>query len=96
MARPQREAAAAKAGRPFSSASLGGMFGVFFRSAPPTGLAEVMTADREAFNRFFHAMLDEGVYLAPSAFEAGFVSSEHGREQIEATIAAAERAFARI
>jgi glutamate-1-semialdehyde 2,1-aminomutase len=50
------------------------MFGVYFAATPPTSYAEVMASDKEAFNRFFHAMLDAGVYLAPSAFEAGFVS----------------------
>jgi len=88
--------AAARAGRPFSAASMGGMFGIFFRAEVPTNLAEVMQSDRETFNRFFHAMLDEGVYLAPSAFEAGFVSAAHTPADITATVAAAERAFARI
>ena len=53
-----------------------------------------MACDKERFNRFFHAMLDAGVYLAPSAFEAGFVSSAHGDAEIAATIDAAEHAFA--
>ena len=52
-----------------------------------------MQADKERFNRFFHAMLDRGVYLAPSAFEAGFVSMAHGDDVIEATLAAARDAF---
>ena len=55
-----------------------------------------MACDKERFNRFFHAMLDAGVYLAPSAFEAGFVSAAHGDAEIAATIAAAERAFAAV
>ena len=70
------------------------MFGVYFRAAPPTSFAEVMRCDKERFNRFFHEMLKRGIYLAPSAYEAGFVSAAHGREQIEATIAAAREAFA--
>jgi glutamate-1-semialdehyde 2,1-aminomutase len=55
-----------------------------------------MKSDKEAFNRFFHLMLDEGVYLAPSAFEAGFVSAAHSEEDIDATIAAAKRSFAKL
>ena len=86
-----REASAA--GIPFSAASLGGMFGIFFRAAPPRSFAEVMESDRDAFNRFFHAMLERGVYLAPSAYEAGFVSSAHGEAEIAATVGAARAAF---
>jgi glutamate-1-semialdehyde 2,1-aminomutase len=78
----------------FSAASVGGMFGLFFRAQPPASFAEVMQCDREAFKRFFHAMLERGVYLAPSAFEAGFVSSAHGERELEATFAAAREAFA--
>jgi hypothetical protein len=81
------------AGVPFSAASLGGMFGLFFRASPPSTFAEVMTSDKEAFNRFFHAMLRRGIYLAPSAFEAGFVSSAHGPAEVESTLAAAREAF---
>jgi glutamate-1-semialdehyde 2,1-aminomutase len=87
-----REAAAA--GVPFSAASLGGMLGLFFRAAPPRSFAEVMQSDLDAFNRFFHAMLERGVYLAPSAYEAGFVSSAHGPAEIAATLAAARESFA--
>jgi glutamate-1-semialdehyde 2,1-aminomutase len=86
-----REAGAA--GVPFSAACAGGMFGLFFRATPPSSFAEVMQCDRAAFNRFFHAMLERGVYLAPSAFEAGFVSSTHGRAELEATFEAARAAF---
>ena len=82
------------AGAAFSGASLGGMFGLFFRASPPASFAQVMESDREAFGRFFHAMLERGVYLAPSAFEAGFVSSAHGPAELEATFAAARSAFA--
>ena len=85
---------ARSAGVTFSAASLGGMFGFFFRAAPPSSFAQVMECDREAFNRFFHAMLERGIYLAPSAFEAGFVSSAHGARELEATFAAAREAFA--
>jgi glutamate-1-semialdehyde 2,1-aminomutase len=88
-----REARAA--GVPFSGASLGGMFGLFFSERAPRSFAEVMQGDREAFNRFFHAMLEGGVYLAPSAYEAGFVSSAHGEAELAATFAAARAAFAR-
>jgi glutamate-1-semialdehyde 2,1-aminomutase len=88
----EREARAANVA--FSGASLGGMFGIFFRATPPSTFAEVMQADREAFNRFFHAMLERGVYLAPSAYEAGFVSAAHGPADLEATFAAARPAFA--
>lgn len=90
----QLVAAARAHGLAFSAHSVGGMFGLYFRSAPPQSYAEVMQCDAALFNRFFHAMLAQGVYLAPSAFEAGFVSSAHGPAQIEQTAAAAQRAFA--
>ena len=89
------EREAGEAGIAFSTAALGGMFGVFFRKTPPASFAEVLQCDREAFNRFFHAMLERGVYLAPSAFEAGFVSAAHGERELSATFAAARAAFAR-
>lgn len=88
----EREARAANVA--FSGASLGGMFGIFFRATPPASFAEVMQSDLEAFKRFFHAMLERGVYLAPSAYEAGFVSAAHGPADLEATFAAARGAFA--
>lgn len=88
------EQAAKQHGVEFSAQSIGGMFGLYFRAAPPTSYAEVMTCDKEAFNRFFHAMLDEGIYMAPSAFEAGFVSSAHTSADIAQTIAAASKIFA--
>ena len=62
----------------------------------PETYAAVMACDKARFNKFFHAMLDAGVYLAPSAYEAGFVSAAHKAEDIEATIARAEKAFASI
>jgi glutamate-1-semialdehyde 2,1-aminomutase len=86
---------AKRAGVAFSAQSIGSMFGLYFRATPPTSFAEVMQCDRERFNRFFHAMLASGVYLAPSAYEAGFVSAAHGEREIEATLAAAREAFAR-
>ena len=89
-------AAAREAGVTCSTDSVGGMFGLYFTAEVPRSYAEVMQSDRELFNRFFHAMLAEGVYLAPSAFEAGFVSAAHREADIEATVAAARRAFAKI
>jgi glutamate-1-semialdehyde 2,1-aminomutase len=88
-------AAARRKGAKFSAQSVGGMFGLYFSAEPPASYAEVMAVDKEAFNRFFHAMLDNGVYLAPSAFEAGFVSAAHTDADIAATVAAAEAIFAR-
>ncbi|HEY6093416.1 MAG TPA: glutamate-1-semialdehyde 2,1-aminomutase [Gallionellaceae bacterium] len=87
-------ASAKKHGVTFSAQSVGGMFGVYFGATPPTSYAEVMACDAKAFNRFFHAMIDEGVYLAPSAFEAGFVSAAHSEADIDATITAADKIFA--
>jgi glutamate-1-semialdehyde 2,1-aminomutase len=86
---------ARKAGVAFAAQSIGSMFGIYFRDAAPRSFAEVMQCDRARFNRFFHAMLEEGVYIAPSAYEAGFVSAAHGEAEIEATIAAARAAFQR-
>ncbi len=85
--------AAHAAGIPMSGASLGGMFGLYFREKLPTNYAEVMEADRERFNKYFHGMLARGIYLAPSAFEAGFVSAMHNASDIEATITAAREVF---
>lgn len=87
-------AAAAAAGCAFSAASLGGMFGVYFSANLPTNYAEVMRSDRDRFNRFFHGMLAKGVYLAPSAFEAGFVSKAHTAADIDATAQRASEVFA--
>jgi glutamate-1-semialdehyde 2,1-aminomutase len=86
--------AARKAGVPFSSASVGGMFGIYFAERVPKSYAEATGADVKRFARFFHRMLEAGIYLAPSAFEAGFVSAAHAPADVAATIAAAERAFA--
>ncbi len=86
-------AAATRAGVPFCAQSVGGMFGIYFASTVPDTYDAVMACDKERFNRFFHAMLDAGIYLAPSAYEAGFVSAAHGEAEIAATVAAAEGAF---
>ena len=86
----------AATGVAFSADSVGGMFGIYFADEPPSTYAQVMTVDKERFNRFFHAMLGRGVYLAPSAFEAGFVSMAHTREVIETTVSAARDAFGAI
>ncbi|MGB5734303.1 MAG: glutamate-1-semialdehyde 2,1-aminomutase [Thiohalocapsa sp.] len=89
-----RERAAA-AGVPLSTNRAGGMFGVFFTDAGPvTTFAQATACNQEQFNTFFHAMLERGVYLAPSAFEAGFVSAAHGDAEIDATLDAAAEAFA--
>lgn len=88
------QAAAAQAGIPFATAWVPGMFGLFFTDrGPPRDFAAARGCDRERFRRFFHAMLARGVYLAPSPFEAGFVSSAHGEAEIAATIEAAAEAF---
>jgi glutamate-1-semialdehyde 2,1-aminomutase len=88
-------AAAAKAGVPLATNHVCGMFGFFFtREATVDSYAKVMASDVQRFNRFFHAMIAQGVYFAPSAFEAGFLSAAHGSVEIDATVAAAERAFA--
>ena len=87
-------AAAARHNVALCAQSIGGMFGLYFADSCPTSYAEVMRSDKEAFNRFFHAMLDAGYYFAPSAFEAGFVSAAHSDADIAATVTAAERWFA--
>ncbi|MCF8198053.1 MAG: glutamate-1-semialdehyde 2,1-aminomutase [Sulfuritalea sp.] len=87
--------AAKRHGVNFCGQSVGGMFGLYFAATPPTSYAEVMAADKDAFNRFFHAMLEAGFYLAPSAFEAGFVSEAHTDSDIAATVAAADAIFSK-
>lgn len=87
-------AVAREAGETFSTTSLGGMFGMFFSPSVPQSYADVMQANRERFNAFFHGMLVRGVYLAPSAYEAGFVSSAHTEADIAATIDRAGQVFA--
>jgi glutamate-1-semialdehyde 2,1-aminomutase len=89
--------AAKQAGVPLATNHVCGMFGLFFTDAAAvTSYAGATRCDVERFKRFFHGMLDEGVYLAPSAFEAGFVSIAHDERDIDATIAAAARVFARL
>jgi glutamate-1-semialdehyde 2,1-aminomutase len=88
--------AAKEAGVTFCADAVGGMFGIYFSAEVPTSYAEMMAGDKPRFNAFFHAMLDEGVYFAPAAFEAGFVSAQHDEAVIEETIAAARRVFARL
>ena len=88
-------AAAHKAGVPMTENHIGGMFGLFFTEADKvTDFAGSMACDQERFRAFFHGMLDHGVYLAPSAFEAGFVSAAHTDADISATLSAAETVFA--
>ncbi|MBC3869922.1 glutamate-1-semialdehyde 2,1-aminomutase [Undibacterium oligocarboniphilum] len=89
-------AAGQAAGHQFCADAVGGMFGLYFSAQIPDSYASVMASDKEKFNRFFHLMLDAGVYLAPSAFEAGFVSIQHNTQIIDATIEAAKRAFAHL
>lgn len=89
------QAAANNAGIAFTSSQVGGMFGLFFTDQPQiNSFADSTACNAERFKRFFHAMLDQGVYLAPSAYEAGFVSAAHSRADIDHTIDAASNAFA--
>jgi len=85
---------AKQAGVTFSVDSVGGMFGLYFAPSVPTSYAEVTASDIEAFKRFFHLMLDNGVYLAPSAYEAGFISMAHDDAVLDAMFVAAEKSFA--
>ncbi len=88
---------AQQAGIPLAINVVGGMFGLFFTEAQTvTNFSQVMQCNQELFKRFFHAMLDQGVYLAPSAFEAGFVSAAHSNEDIDNTIATAAAVFNRL
>ena len=87
-------AAAQKHGVAFCSDSEGGMFGFFLLAQLPQNYSTVMTTDSPAFNRFFHAMLDKGVYYAPALYEAGFVSAAHAADDIDATVEAAAQFFA--
>ena len=84
---------AGEAGVAFCADAIGGMFGLYFTDAVPVNYAQMMQCDKERFNRFFHAMLDAGVYLAPSAFEAGFVSAQHDDAVIAETMVCAKQAF---
>ncbi len=87
------EGAAREAGVPFIGDSQGGMFGFFFAEELPQNYGVVMATDKERFNRFFHGMLQQGVYLAPALYEAGFVSAAHTAEDIAATVQAARTAL---
>jgi len=87
-------ATAKAAGIAFNAQSVGGMFGFYFAEAIPQTLADIQANDHKRFNQFFHSMLAQGVYLAPSSYEAGFVSAAHGETEITATIDAAKIAFA--
>jgi glutamate-1-semialdehyde 2,1-aminomutase len=84
---------AREAGIPFCVDSEGGMFGFFFLPELPQNYPTVMTTDQTRFNRYFHAMLAQGVYLAPALYEAGFVSAAHSEADIEATVAASRAAL---
>ena len=88
--------AAREAGVSFCADSVGGMFGMYFSATVPSTYAQMMAGDKERFNRFFHGMLDEGVYFAPAMFEAGFVSAQHDDGVIAETVEAARRVFKRI
>ncbi len=88
--------AADAAGVAFTTTGVCAMFGLYFREGPINGYADAMASDGARFNRFFHGMLQRGVYFAPSAFEAGFLSSMHGETEIAHTLAAAREVFADI
>jgi glutamate-1-semialdehyde 2,1-aminomutase len=88
------EAAARDAGVAYTTNRVGGMFGLFFSAERVDTYAQAIACDAAAFNRFFHAMLERGVYLPPSAYEAGFMSAAHGDEEIARTIEAARESFA--
>ncbi|MDD3649984.1 glutamate-1-semialdehyde 2,1-aminomutase [Immundisolibacter sp.] len=90
------QSAADAAGVPFSTVHVGGMFGVFLRDEPPQNLAQAQQADVARFGRLFRALLEAGVYLAPSAFEAGFVTAAHDAAIIERTLEQARAAFAAV
>ncbi len=77
----------------FCARHVGGMFGMYFSKKAPDSFDEIMQSDRDAFKKFFHLMLNEGIYFGPSAFEAGFVSAVHSEEDIKFTLEAANKAF---
>ena len=80
-------------GKEFTARNVGGMFGLYFSATAPNSFDEVMASDRESFNKFFHLMLEQGIYFGPSAFEAGFVSAAHTEHDIQQTLNAAQVAF---
>ena len=88
-------AAARDAGVPMVGDCEGGMFGFFFADQLPQNYGAVMATDKERFNRFFHGMLQRGVYLAPALYEAAFVSAAHSEADISATLAAAREEIGR-
>ena len=94
------QAAADKHGVKLRTNKLGGMFGMFFvkddETSVPQNFDDVTECDTDVFNTFFHGMLDRGIYLAPSAYEAGFMSIKHSDADIEASINAAEEIFAKM
>ena len=87
---------AKEVGIDFCANAVGGMFGIYFTQSVPTNYAEMMQCDKNRFNTFFHLMLDRGVYLAPSAFEAGFVSAQHDDAIINETLRCAREAFTQV
>ncbi len=87
------ENVAQKEGVEFCARNVGGMFGLYFRKTPPKSFDEIMQSDRVRFKRFFHLMLDEGIYFGPSAFEAGFVSAAHDERDLQQTLSASKLAF---
>jgi len=88
--------AAKAAGIPFCSRSIGGIAGFFFHPGPVRNFAEARACDETRFGRFFHGMLERGIYLAPSAYECSFVSTAHGQAELDATLAAAREVLAEI
>jgi len=88
--------AAKSAGATFNAQNVGGMFGLYFSEEIPSCFNDVMASNRDQFNIFFHSMLESGIYLGPSAFEAGFVSAAHTDDDIQKTINAAKLAFAKL
>ena len=90
------EKLAKDAGHDFATDHVGGMFGIYFAKNKPTTLDDITKSDIEKFKRFFHAMLDEGVYLAPSAYEAGFLSIQHDDAVTAKMLEATQKAFAKI
>jgi glutamate-1-semialdehyde 2,1-aminomutase len=84
-------------GVPFTTTCVGGMFGLFFTDKDEiTSFADATSCDTQRFGRFFHGMLEQGIYLAPSAFEAGFISNAHTEADLDATLAAADTVFANL
>ena len=90
------ETLAREAGVPFTTSAVGGLFGFFFHPGPVESYADAQKADGGRFRTFFHAMLDQGIYLAPSPFEAGFVTAAHGGSEVDETLTAARRAFRKV